>query len=58
MEKNMPNFLEKTIYVELFGEINIYLGMGVLIVTSLILGGLIGFDRERKMKALVSKPTL
>jgi len=54
----MPNLLEKKIYVELFGEVNIYFGLGVLIITSLILGGLIGFDRERKMKAAGIKTNL
>lgn len=58
MEKYMPNLLTNTIYVELFGEVNIYFGMGVLIITSLILGGLIGFDRERKMKAAGIKTNL
>lgn len=54
----MPNLLDKKIYVELFGEVNIYFGLGVLIITSLILGGLIGFDRERKMKAAGIKTNL
>ncbi|PIP96489.1 MAG: hypothetical protein COW00_10320 [Bdellovibrio sp. CG12_big_fil_rev_8_21_14_0_65_39_13] len=39
------------IYIELIGMTNIYFGMGIKIVTALILGGLIGFDREKKMKS-------
>ncbi len=39
-----------TMNIEFFGDINPYIGMGIKIVTSLILGGLIGFDRESKMK--------
>ncbi|TNF31485.1 MAG: MgtC/SapB family protein [Deltaproteobacteria bacterium] len=54
----MPNLLHKKIYVELFGEVNIYFGLGVLILTSLLLGGLIGFDRERKMKSAGIKTNL
>ncbi len=54
----MPNLLQEKIYVELFGEVNIYFGMGVLILTSLLLGGMIGFDRERKMKAAGIKTNL
>lgn len=37
--------------LELFGEVNIYLGIGIQVVTALLLGGLVGFDREQKMKA-------
>ncbi|GAB4010521.1 MAG: MgtC/SapB family protein [Bdellovibrio sp.] len=39
------------IYIELIGMTNIYFGMGVKIITALVLGGLIGFDREKKMKS-------
>lgn len=38
-------------YIEFFGHVPIYFGIGVQIVTALILGGLVGFDREVKMKA-------
>ena len=37
--------------LEIFGEVSIYFGMGVQIITALILGGMVGFDREQKMKA-------
>ncbi|OFZ17167.1 MAG: hypothetical protein A2X86_01580 [Bdellovibrionales bacterium GWA2_49_15] len=39
-----------TMSIEFFGNINPYVGMGIKIITSLILGGLIGYDRETKMK--------
>ena len=39
------------ITIELIGEVNIYFGLGIQIITALILGGMIGFDRERKMKS-------
>ncbi len=43
----MPN----DIYIELIGPVNFYLGMGIQILTALLLGGLVGLDRERKMKS-------
>jgi putative Mg2+ transporter-C (MgtC) family protein len=39
------------IIIELLGPVNFYLGMGIQIVTALFLGGLVGLDRERKMKS-------
>src|SRR5690606_15453792 len=39
------------VHIELLGELSIYLGLGIEIVTAFILGGLIGYDREKKMKA-------
>lgn len=38
-------------YIEFFGNVPIYFGVGIQIVTAMILGGLVGFDREVKMKA-------
>jgi putative Mg2+ transporter-C (MgtC) family protein len=40
-----------TTSLEFFGEVPLYFGMGVKILTALLLGGLIGFDREQKMKS-------
>lgn len=37
--------------IEYFGEVSIYFGLGVQIVTALFLGGLVGFDREVKLKS-------
>jgi len=37
--------------VELIGEINLYLALGIEIILAFILGGLIGLDREKNMKA-------
>jgi len=39
-----------TIPIEFLGQVNVYFGMGLKIVMALILGGLIGLDREAKMK--------
>lgn len=39
------------VHIELLGDVSIYLGLGIEIVTAFILGGLIGYDREKKMKA-------
>lgn len=37
--------------LEFFGEVSIYFGVGVQVVTALILGGVVGYDREKKMKS-------
>ncbi len=42
--------LEEEIYIELLGPVNIYVGLAFLTFVGLFLGGLIGFDRERKLK--------
>ena len=39
------------IYIELIGPVNMYLGLGIEVVLSVILGGLVGLDREQKFKS-------
>ncbi|EQC49357.1 Mg2+ transporter-C, MgtC family [Bacteriovorax sp. BSW11_IV] len=39
------------IHLEFLGEVPLYLGLGIEIVTAFCLGALIGFDREKKMKS-------
>lgn len=43
--------IDSKITLEFFGEVSIYLGIGIQIVFALILGGLVGYDREVKLKA-------
>lgn len=45
------NFSNLTVHLEYFGDISIYLGVGIQIIFAIFLGGLVGFDRELKMKA-------
>jgi len=45
------------VHIELIGDVSIYLGLGIEIVTAFVLGGLIGYDREKKMKAAGIKVT-
>lgn len=40
----------QTVYIEHLGQVDVYLGMGIKIVTGLILGSMVGYDREQKMK--------
>lgn len=47
----MNYFLNHKIYVEGLGTVSIYFGYGFMIFVALILGFLIGYDREKKMKA-------
>lgn len=37
--------------IEYFGEVSIYFGVGVQVVAALILGGMVGYDREKKLKS-------
>tara|TARA_Y100000768_G_C23990629_1_gene692363 strand:- start:312 stop:1073 length:762 start_codon:yes stop_codon:yes gene_type:complete len=46
----MLNF-SQTINLELFGTVNIYLGIGIQIIFALLLGGMVGLDREIKSKS-------
>lgn len=39
------------LYVEFLGYVPLYIGMGIRIVSALVLGGIIGIDREQKMKS-------
>jgi putative Mg2+ transporter-C (MgtC) family protein len=40
----------QTIFIEHLGNVELYFGLGIEIVTGLLLGGLVGYDREQKMK--------
>lgn len=40
----------ETVFIEHLGQVDAYLAMGIKIVTGLILGSLVGYDREQKMK--------
>lgn len=44
-------YVSKMMTLEFIGEISIYLGIGIQVVTALMLGGIVGLDREQKMKA-------
>lgn len=37
--------------LEFFGEVSIYFGIGVQVLMALFLGGLVGYDREKKLKS-------
>lgn len=41
----------QTIELEILGEVPVYLGVGIQIACAVVLGGMVGFDREKKMKA-------
>jgi putative Mg2+ transporter-C (MgtC) family protein len=43
--------LDQKIFIELLGQVSAYFGIGLQVITAFILGGLVGFDREQKMKA-------
>lgn len=42
---------QQTMNIEILGSVSIYVGIGIQVLTALLLGGLIGLDREQKMKA-------
>ena len=37
--------------IEFLGDVSIYFGIGVQVIMALCLGGLVGYDREKKMKS-------
>ena len=37
--------------IEFFGEVSIYVGIGIQVLMALFLGGLVGYDREKKLKS-------
>lgn len=39
------------VHIEYLGEVDAFLGVGMEVMTAFILGGLIGYDREKKMKS-------
>lgn len=47
----MLSFSDATMELEIIGKVPIYVGIGIQIIFSLLLGGLVGYDREVKMKA-------
>ncbi len=47
----MISLSNATMELELFGEVSIYIGIAIQILFALVLGGLVGYDREVKMKA-------
>ena len=49
--ESMLTFPNTTMNLELFGQVSIYFGLGVQIIASIILGGIVGYDREVKLKA-------
>ena len=43
--------LKTVMALEFFGNITIYFGIGVQVIMALFLGGLVGYDREKKLKS-------
>jgi len=41
----------KMMNIEFIGQVSIYIGLGIQVLMALVLGGLVGLDREQKMKA-------
>lgn len=39
------------VQLEIFGEVPFYIGVGLQVATAVVLGGIVGYDREKKMKA-------
>jgi putative Mg2+ transporter-C (MgtC) family protein len=50
--------LPTTCSIEFLGEVPIYFGLGIKVLGAMILGGLVGLDRERKMKSAGMKTNM
>lgn len=44
-------FPNESIHIEILGDVPIYVGIGIQVMFAFMLGGLVGLDREHKMKA-------
>ncbi len=49
-DQSILHLLDYSIKLEVFGEVNVYLGIGIKIFTAIVLGTIIGIDREKKLK--------
>jgi putative Mg2+ transporter-C (MgtC) family protein len=47
----MGNYNPPEIFIEFFGPVNFYFGMGIKITVAVLLGLIIGLDREKKFKS-------
>jgi len=43
--------MTNTVHIEFLGEVPLYFGLGIQVITAIILGGIVGYDREKKMKS-------
>ncbi|MCY4643566.1 MAG: MgtC/SapB family protein [Bacteriovoracales bacterium] len=43
--------LYETVFIELVGQVNFYMGIGAQVVMAILLGGIVGYDREKKLKS-------
>ena len=43
--------MTNTIELEIIGKVPLYIGLGIQVVAAILLGGMVGYDREKKMKA-------
>lgn len=41
----------QTMDIEILGEVPVYFGVGCQVMSAIILGGIVGYDREKKMKS-------
>jgi putative Mg2+ transporter-C (MgtC) family protein len=46
----MMHFLDYNLKLEVLGEVNVYFAIGIKIITAVLLGSIIGIDREKKLK--------
>ncbi len=47
----MPSLMTSTMPIELLGEINSYIAIGIKVVCAIFVGAVIGLDREKKLKS-------
>ncbi|MCB9091361.1 MAG: MgtC/SapB family protein [Halobacteriovoraceae bacterium] len=47
----MIELTDKSVFIEFLGPINFYFGLGLKIVSAILLGAIIGLDREKKFKS-------
>lgn len=48
---HFPKVFSIKIHVDFLGDVPVFVAMGVMVLTAVVLGGMVGYDRERKHKS-------
>lgn len=48
---HLPKVFQAKLQIDFLGETPVFIAIGIMVVTAVCLGGLVGFDRERKHKS-------
>ena len=49
--EQLPKIFSVRFPIDALGEVPVFIAIGILVTTSVLLGGMVGYDRERKHKS-------